>query len=115
MMMKRGHEKDPLAAAHLEIPDLEDDGKGLHHKNTADNDQEKFLFGDDRHHAQGAPQGQGADIAHEDLRRVAVKPEKTETGADNGPAEYRHLTGRRVQRGSAGNWRRWHYRQYTKK
>lgn len=53
----------------------------------------KLLFGNDRHHAQGASKGKRARIAHEDLGRIAVEPQKAQTGPDHGGAVDGHLAG----------------------
>ena len=48
MMMKRSHQKYPLAMGHLKVTDLHNHRQGLHHKYPANNGQQKFLLDDDR-------------------------------------------------------------------
>ena len=50
---------------------------------------------DDRHHAEGGPQGQRAHVPHEDLGRIGVEPQKAEARTDQRPAEHGQLPGER--------------------
>ena len=56
-------------------------------EDAADEGQQQFLADDDGDGADGAAQGQRADVAHEDFGGVGVVPEKADGGADHGAAE----------------------------
>ena len=49
--------------------------------------QQEFLANDDGDRADGAAEGERADVAHEDFGGVSVVPEKADGGADHGSAE----------------------------
>ena len=59
----------------------------LEDEDAADEGQQQLLADDDGDRADGPAQGQRTDIAHEDLRRMGVVPEKADGGADHGAAE----------------------------
>ncbi len=92
--MQRGHAEDALAGE-FEGTDLQHHRDGFHDEDATHDEQHDFLPHDDRDHTQRSTQCQGADITHEDLGRIGVEPEKTETGAADGGAEYGELTGAR--------------------
>ena len=71
---------------------LQDDGACFHHEDAAHDGQKQLLFGTDGDHPEHSTNGEGTRVAHEDLGRVAVEPEKPETGAEESGAENSHLT-----------------------
>ena len=105
------HGEDALAVAQLEAAYLEDYGCSFHNEDAADDDEEDFLRGADRRHAEGAPQGQGAGIPHEDLGRVAVVPQEAQAGPHHGHHEDAYFIGSRME----GNVQAVRYRLWRRK
>src|SRR6185437_5255467 len=94
VVMERGHAED-ATAGQLEGYDLEDDRGGLEHEDAAHDESHQLLahyHGDD---TDGGAYRQRADIAHEDLRRISVEPEKAEARARERRAENQQLAGPR--------------------
>ncbi len=79
MVVDRRHRED-ATAGQFEGGDLQDHGNGLHHKNPADDGEEKLLVDADRHHRHRPAERQRAGVPHEDLGGMAVEPEKAEAG-----------------------------------
>src|SRR5579872_5696587 len=94
MMMDRRHFEDALAG-HLERGDLHDDRKRLDHKQAADDRQHDLVLDRDRRGAEQAAKGQRAGIAHENLRRRRIEPEKADAGADQRAADDDEVAGMR--------------------
>lgn len=80
---------------HLEIADLQDHGDGLHDKNAAHDEEHKLLARNDRHRPQSAAQGERADVAHKDLRRVGVVPKKAQARPNQRGSDHHHFSGAR--------------------
>ena len=70
---------------------MQDHRERLHHKNSADKGQEQFLLDHHGHRGDGPAQSQGADIAHENLRRIRVVPQEPQARPHHGATENRQL------------------------
>src|SRR5258706_239250 len=70
VMMERRHAEDPLAGE-LEGADLQDHGEGLDHEEAHHGEEQQLLLDQDRHRAQGPPEGQAPGVAHEHPGGVA--------------------------------------------
>ena len=92
MMMNGRHPEDPLPPV-LVRTYLENHRQRLHHKDTADDDQEDLLLGDYRQGAEASAKGERANITHEDFGGVGVVPEKADAGTDQGAADHRQFPG----------------------
>src|SRR5271169_635437 len=88
MMMNRRHAEDP-PARQLERGHLHHDGKRLHDEKSADDRQHDLVLDGDRRSAQQASEGEGTGVAHENLRRRRIEPEKPHPRADH-RAAYDH-------------------------
>ena len=86
MMMQRSHFEDTLLAQFI-ASYLENDADCLEHEDAPDKRQQQLLLDHHGNRADGAAQGERAHVAHENLRRVGVVPEKADAGADHGAAE----------------------------
>ncbi len=89
--MQRRHLEDPLPVTQLVAGHLENDRQRLDHENPADAHQQDLLLNKDGDHAHAAAQRKRPYIAHEDLGRVRVVPQKAQRSARHGAAEYRQL------------------------
>ena len=89
-MVKRRNEEDPLAAQ-FERPDLEDHRDRLENENASDNNKEQFLLEHHRQKTEGSSERQSTGVPHEDLRRMAVEPQKPEPRTDQSGGENRKL------------------------
>src|SRR5260370_24622215 len=87
VMMNGRHAEDALPAQ-LVRPDLKDHRNGFDHEDAADKRQQQLLLDDHGHGSDGAAEGERSYVAHKDLRRMRVVPEKTEAGANHGAAKY---------------------------
>ena len=101
--MNGGHEKDASpfavdAATDFEPRALNENGEGFNDEDASDDDEEHFLFGADRDHAEHSADGKGAGIAHEDFCGVAVEPEEAEGGPDHGHADHREFASEWIKR-----------------
>ncbi len=74
MMVNRSHAKDALAPGDLEISHLQYHGEGFHHKEPAQDGQNKLLFAENGQKAQSAAQAQAPHVAHENLGRIGIEP-----------------------------------------
>src|SRR5687768_6994000 len=88
MMMQRRHQKEPARRARLPAREfvkasLQQYAGRFHHKNTPRNDQDQRLMNQYRDDPQRATQSQRTGIPHEDLRRVTVKPQKSQPSSDH--------------------------------
>src|SRR5690348_1777513 len=93
-MMDRRHPKD-AAPSELVRAHLQDHRGGLDYENTAHHQRYDLLahhYGDQ---TECGAEGQCANVAHEDLRRIGVEPEKPETGAAQSAAVDQQVTGLR--------------------
>ena len=86
VVVQRGHLEDAFLAE-LVAAYLEHDGERFEDEDAADEGEQEFLADDDGDGADGAAEGERADIAHEDFGGVGVVPEKADGGADHGAAE----------------------------
>ena len=75
----------------LKEPDLQHHREGLDHEEAAHEEEQQLLLDEEGHGAEGAPQGEAAHVAHEDLGGIAVPPQEAHGGAHHGPAEDRDL------------------------
>ena len=66
-------------------------GQRLDDEYPANEGQQQLLLDDDRDRADGAAERERADIAHKNLRRMRVIPEKSDGRANHGTAEDGHL------------------------
>ena len=87
MMMQRRHLEDTLLVAQFVAAHLQHHRDRFEDEDAADERQQQFLADDDGDRADGAAQSQRADVAHEDLRRMGVVPEKSDGCAHHGAAE----------------------------
>ena len=71
----------------LEVAHLQHHGQGFDHENAAHHGQHNFLAHDDRYSSQRRAQRQRAHVAHKNLRRVGVEPQKGQTGPRDGGAK----------------------------
>ncbi len=92
MVMDRRHAENALAGE-LEAGDLDHHRQRFHHEHAAHDEQHHFLADDHGNGAQRCAQGQRADVAHEDLRRIGVEPEEAEAGTDQRAAEDDEFSG----------------------
>ena len=94
MVVQRSHLEDPLLpqliAAHLQ-----DDRNPFDHEDATDKRQQQFLLDHHRYGRNGAPQRQRTHVTHEDLRRVRVIPEETDTRAHHRSTEDGHFADHR--------------------
>ena len=81
----------------LEAEHLEDDGNRFDHEDAADDGEQQLLFAADRDDANHSADGERAGVAHENLRRMTVEPEKAEPGADERGADDRQFAGERIK------------------
>ena len=86
VVVQRGHLEDALFAE-LVAADLEHDGERFEDEDAADEGEQQLLADDDGDGADGAAEGQRADVAHEDFGGVGVVPEEADGRADHGSAE----------------------------
>ena len=89
VVMDGGHLEDAAALVvgaealgELEVPNLEDDGQGLHDVDQTHQHQDQRHIQGKGHTADRAAQEEGAGVAHEDLRRVEVVAEEAQEAAD---------------------------------
>ena len=61
------------------------------HEHAADDRQQQLLLDQDRDGAERAAERERPDVAHEDVGRMRVPPEKAEARADERAAEDRQL------------------------
>ena len=92
MMVQGGHSEN-AAAQDLEREDLRHHRERLGHEHGADDREEELALDEHRHGAERGAEREGARIPHEDVRGIAVPPEKPERGPDDGGAEDRQLSG----------------------
>ena len=88
------HPEDP-PSGQLEGGHLDHDRQGLDDEDAADNGEQHLLTDDNGNGTKRAPQGKGADIAHEELGRVTVEPKKAEAAADESATEDGELSAAR--------------------
>src|SRR5437899_5702739 len=86
-MMQRSHLEDPLTVAQLVAAYLQHDTKRLKDEYATDKWQQQFLLDDNSDSANRAAKRKTAHVAHEDLRRMRVVPEKADTSPDHSSAE----------------------------
>src|SRR3990172_3068026 len=86
VVVERRHAEDALAGQ-LERPHLQDHRERFENKHAADEEKQNLLLDDDGHGAEGAAQGERAYVAHEDVGRVGVVPEKANRRSGHGAAE----------------------------
>src|SRR5258707_10736204 len=91
-MVERRHLEDALAAK-LVAAYLEDDRERLQYVDSADEDEQDFLFDEDRDDAERPTQGERAHVPHEDFGGVGVVPEEAQGTAGHGGAEDSELRG----------------------
>ena len=87
VVVERRHPEDPLAAAELEVADLDDDRRVSITKMSPMSGRTRIWPVISAMTASVAPRDKGAGIAHEDLGRVDVEPEEAEQGADDQRAQ----------------------------
>ena len=75
-MMMQGRAPENPSAGELEKGHLEEHRDGLGNKDSTDQHHEQFLLAEYGDKPQGAAKTERADISHEDLRRMAIEPEK---------------------------------------
>src|SRR5215207_4229264 len=85
------HLEQPAALRDLEKTDLQDDRHHLDHQQATENDQQQFGTSEDRHSREGAAERQGSRVAHEDLGRLRIPPQKAETGARQRDRDHREV------------------------
>src|SRR5208337_3221867 len=85
-MVDRRHFENTFLAQ-LVGTNLQDHRERLDNENTSYERQQQFLLDHNGYGADRAAQRQGADIAHEDFRRMRVVPEKSNSGTDHGSAK----------------------------
>src|SRR5580704_4233909 len=82
MMMQRSHLENTLFAE-LVAANLQNDGDRFQDEDSADEGEEEFLLYKHCDGADGSAEREGAYVAHEDLCRVGVVPEETDTCTDH--------------------------------
>src|SRR5215218_8709645 len=86
------HLEDPaLPAGQPEDRVLDDDRERFDDEEPSYDRQEQLRLGQDRSSGEDAPDSERARIAHEDVRRVGVVPEKPDDGPDHRPADDRDI------------------------
>ena len=91
VMVDRRHAEDAPPQVSLKGGDLEDHRHRLQHEDAAHDEEHDLLTDHDGDETERGTERERTDVAHEDLGRIGVEPEKAETGADHGTAEYRHF------------------------
>src|SRR5690349_13401054 len=91
MMVDGRHFEDALTVSKTIAADLEDDRYRFDHIDAANESEKDFLFDKYSDDAQASAESERADVPHEDLRRVAVIPEKPKARTYHGSAEYRQF------------------------
>src|SRR5262249_39253116 len=76
----------------LEPAGLDEAGQGHHREQPAQYHQQQFDARQDRHCSHQPAERHGTGVAHEDLCRRGVPPEKSEAGAHGGGAQDRKIT-----------------------
>src|ERR1035441_8294472 len=99
MVMKGRHGENP-PTSEFEAKHLKDDRDRFDDENAAHHREEQLLFTTDRDHPDHAADGERAGVAHENFRRVAVEPKKSQAGTDERRAYNRELAGERIDRKS---------------
>ena len=90
MVMNRRHQEDAFLGAFVPT-DLQHNGNGFNNKQAAHDDENKFLADDDGNGAKRRTKRECTDVAHKDLCRIGVKPQKAETRATHGGTENHHF------------------------
>src|SRR5215204_1839604 len=86
------HLEDPaLAAGQPEDRVLDDHRERFDDEEPSYDRQEQLRLGQDRGGGEDAPDGERARVAHEDVRRVGVVPEKPDYGPDHRPTDDRDV------------------------
>ena len=80
------HQEDAFFGS-LIPADLKHNGHGFDDEQTAHDDEDKLLADDDGNGTECRTQCQRADVAHENLGRIGVEPQKSETRAAHGGTE----------------------------
>src|SRR5918997_6691184 len=80
------HLEDP-ASRQLEYDDLDDHRERLQHEEPPYHRQQEFGLGQNRGGGQHSPDGERPRVAHEDIRRVRVVPEKPDDSSNHSPAD----------------------------
>ena len=88
--MNRRHQEDAFLGAFVPT-DLQHNGNGFNNKQAAHDDENKFLADDDGNGAKRRTKRECTDVAHKDLCRIGVKPQKAETRATHGGTENHHF------------------------
>ena len=73
------------------------DRQRLHHEQAADDGEHDLVLDRDRHRAEQAAERERAGVAHEDLRRRRVEPEKADARADQRAADDHEIAGMRAR------------------
>jgi hypothetical protein len=88
MVMKRGHDENS-SARQLEAEHLQNYRDRFEHENATHDYQEQFLFTTNSDYANHAADRERSGIAHENLGRVTVEPEKAKTRTNQCGTDYR--------------------------
>ena len=83
MVVDRRAPKDPAAAGHLEVADLQDYREQLDDEQEADHRQQQHVAAQQRNRGQAGAERERADPAHEHARRVDVEPEERQDRTDH--------------------------------
>jgi hypothetical protein len=96
MMMKRRHGEEPFAGQ-FKTQNLEDDGDGFEHENSAHDREEQLLFTTNRDHPDHPADRERAGVAHNHFGGMTIEPEETEASPDERGADDRQLAGKRIK------------------
>ena len=96
--------------------DLQHNGNGFNNKQATHDDEDKFLADDDGNGTERRAKRECADVAHKDLCRIGVKPQKAETRATHGGTENYHFVCAGERKAIAGIGQigsdRWHKQRW---
>ena len=82
--MQRGHLENSFSTGEFEHTHLEHHRDRLDDEQCADDDQQQFGTADDSHTRNSATESQGPGVTKEDLGRLRIPPQETETGSCDG-------------------------------
>src|ERR1043166_10031849 len=77
MMMDRRHGENAFAGG-LETDHLQNHRDGFDDENAANHNEQQLLLATNRHHSNYPANGERAGVAHENLCRMTVEPERSE-------------------------------------
>src|SRR4029077_5053840 len=96
-MMVNGRHGEDAAASQFETEDLQDHRDRFDDENAAYHNQQQFLLTTNGHYADHATDRERPCVAHENLGRMTIEPQKSKAGADQRRANYRQFSRERIK------------------